>query len=68
MIIPSHKEMHMIRHNDVTTNPYVKFIDASKRVLSKRVMQNFQAINFSPMQRADCDEEKWWIIALEDLL
>jgi hypothetical protein len=58
----------MIRHNDVTADTNVKFVDTAKRVLPECLMQDFQAINFSPMQRTDCDEEKRRIIALKNLL
>ena len=60
--------MHVIRHDYITTNPYVEFLYASEGIFSKGRMRGVRVINFTSMESTDCDKKKSRIIGLENLL
>ena len=68
MIIASNKEMHVIGHDYITTDPDVEFLNAFERIFSKRLVRGVQTINFASMESTYRDEKKRRIIGLKNLL
>jgi len=58
LIIASNKEMHVIGHDYITTDPDAEFLYAFERVFSKRLMRGVQTINFASMESTYRDKKR----------
>jgi hypothetical protein len=47
--IASNKQVHVIRHDHITTNSDIEFRRTPERIFSKCLMNDFQTLNFTPM-------------------